>query len=384
MTETLLKEPEIVKTNSVGRLVSIDFLRGITIASMILVNSPGSWDYVYPSLLHAQWNGCTYADLVFPFFLFLVGVSIHLSLSKAKNSEKGRKDLLMKIFKRGLILFALGLFLNGFPYFELHDIRIPGVLQRISLVFTFSAILYVLVPIRSLVFITSAFLLGYWAIMTLLPVPGIGPANLGPETNIGAWLDRLLLDGHLWKLSKTWDPEGILGTIPAIASGLIGILTGTVLTSSIAKLSKVYRFLIIGFTCIIAGLIWDLYFPINKALWTSSYVLLTSGIAAIALGISYFIIDVKEYKGFTSPFIAFGSNAIVAYMLAELGQNLLYTITVNTEGGNVISLKNYLFNGMFQNSQNLDTASLIFAVAYVLLIFIPLYIMNRKKIFVKV
>ncbi|HEY8401376.1 MAG TPA: DUF5009 domain-containing protein, partial [Cytophagaceae bacterium] len=154
MAETLLKAPESIKSNSVGRLVSIDFLRGITIASMILVNSPGSWEHVYPALLHAPWNGCTYADLVFPFFLFLVGVSIHLSLSKAKLNEKSKKGVIAKIFKRGLILFALGLFLNGFPFFDLSEIRIPGVLQRISLVFTFSAILYLLVPLRILMYIT--------------------------------------------------------------------------------------------------------------------------------------------------------------------------------------------------------------------------------------
>ncbi|HEY8402046.1 MAG TPA: DUF5009 domain-containing protein, partial [Cytophagaceae bacterium] len=233
-------------------------------------------------------------------------------------------------------------------------------------------------------YITITLLVGYWGIMTLIPVPGIGPANLEPETNIGAWLDRLLLDGHLWKISKSWDPEGILGTVPAIASGLIGVLVGSVVTSPIDKVNKVYRFLIIGFSCIILGLVWDLYFPINKALWTSSYVLLTSGIAAVALALCYFIIDVKEYKTFTLPFIVFGSNAIVAYMLAELGQNLLYTISVSSASGNAISLQGFLFEGLFHNWQNLQAGSLLYAIAYVLLIFIPVYLLYRKKIFVKV
>jgi Uncharacterized conserved protein len=207
------------------RLLSLDVFRGITVAAMIMVNNPGSWGSVYAPLLHAPWNGCTPTDLIFPFFLFIVGVSIHFAY-QTKVNEGLHQKVVMKILKRTAIIFLLGLFLALFPKFNFATVRIPGVLQRISIVFLFCSLIYFKAGWIAQIRIAAFLLVVYFLMMTLIPVPGVGPASLEPETNLGAWLDRLILDGHLWVQSKTWDPEGILSTVPAIATGILGMLTG--------------------------------------------------------------------------------------------------------------------------------------------------------------
>jgi predicted acyltransferase len=365
------------------RLISIDFLRGLTVAGMILVNNPGSWEYIYPPFRHAQWNGCTPADFVFPFFIFIVGLSVNFSLSPLKNSGANQSKVLVKIFKRSLILFLLGIFISAFPYFQWEELRIPGVLQRIAIVFLFSALLFLKTSRQFQIAATAVILVSYWIIMSFIPVPGVGAANLEAATNMGAWLDRLLLDGHLWQYSKTWDPEGILSTLPAIASGMLGVLTADWLKKDMEPGVKTTWLFISGIALIIGGLIWDIVFPINKALWTSSFVLYTAGLAMHALAISYWFIDVVKVKRFIQPFIFFGSNAITIYVGSELFSKIFYIVSVG-DGTSELSLKGWLYNLFNVGWLGSHNASLLLAITWVILFLIPAWIMYRKKIFIKV
>ena len=214
------------------RLLSLDFFRGITVAAMILVNNPGDWGHIYAPLEHAEWNGCTPTDLIFPFFLFIVGVSIVYALDNKLSDFKNHNSLILSILKRAAILFGLGLLMSLQPYFDFANFRIPGVLQRIAIVYFVCALLFLKIKPNILFKIFIIILISYWLMMVLIPVPGFGVANLGKETNLGAWLDRFVLtEKHLWINGKTWDPEGILSTLPAIASGLFGVLMGVILKS---------------------------------------------------------------------------------------------------------------------------------------------------------
>src|SRR5690606_10623690 len=298
------------------RLLSLDVFRGATVAAMILVNNPGDWGNVYSPLLHAEWHGCTPTDLVFPFFLFIVGVSIAYALSSRKNDPAARGGLVQKILTRTLILFALGLFLNLFPVFDFSTVRIPGVLQRIAIVYMLASFLFLKLSPKGIAWLGAGILAGYYLLMSLVPVPGIGPANLEPETNLAAWVDRgVFTTNHLWSSSKTWDPEGLLSTIPALATALGGILAGVWLKKKDDAANKIAWMFTFGLTGILAGMLWNLFFPINKALWTSSYVLYTAGWASSVLALLYWLIDVKGYRKFTRPFVVYGINAITVFFV---------------------------------------------------------------------
>jgi predicted acyltransferase len=369
--------------NKSERLISLDVFRGITVAGMILVNNPGSWDTVYSPLLHAKWDGCTPTDLIFPFFLFIVGVSIHLAMHKQIEKGIPTQKLLWKAFKRSLIIFGLGLFLAGFPYFNLTTIRIPGVLQRIGLVFFFAVLIYLHTDWKNQMYLMIFFLLLYWFLMTVIPVPGIGVASLAPETNLGAWLDRLLLDGHLWRQSKTWDPEGVLGTLPAISTALLGALSGRYLTSQSEPATKVAWLFVYASALSVLGMWWHLIFPINKSLWSSSYVLYTGGLAMMGLALSYWVIDIQGYKGWTKPFLAYGINAISAYFLAGIVIKGLLIIKVNLNDKSV-SLYSYLYQILYKSWLPPHTASLLMAISWVLIFLIPIWWMYKKNIIIKV
>lgn len=366
------------------RYISVDFLRGFTVAGMILVNNPGSWDFVYSPLLHAPWNGCTFADLIFPFFLFIMGISVNFALQNKKNSfGKDRQKIIIKLIKRSAVLFLIGLFLNAFPYFELSSLRIPGVLQRIAIVFLACSVIYLYFGVRAQVTIFSVLLIGYYLLLTFVPVPDFGAANLEPATNLAAWVDRLLLDGHLWKFSKTWDPEGVLSTFPSIATGLSGVLAGSWLLSDRKPKDKIIYMFISGFTLMVAGAIWGMFFPINKSLWTSSYVLFTTGVAMNGLALSVWFMDVKKYEKYATPFIAFGSNAIIAYVGSELLSRIFYEVSF-TWAGQQVTFKHWLYllsQSLFESPYN---ASLLLSIGFVLLLLLPLYYMYRNRIIIKV
>jgi predicted acyltransferase len=364
------------------RLHSLDVFRGITVAAMILVNNPGSWDSVYPPLLHAQWHGCTPTDLIFPFFLFIVGVSIHFAYEPKLKEGLTQKNLL-KILRRTLTIFLLGMMLALVPKFNFATVRIPGVLQRISLVFLFCSLIYFKTNWLSQIRVALILLVGYFVLMTMVPVPGVGEANLEPETNLGAWLDRLLLNGHLWAQSKTWDPEGLLSTVPAIATGILGMLTGQLFSKISEPTEKVTWLFFIGAILIVTGLAWGLVFPINKALWTSSYVLYTAGIAMQFLAACYWLIDVQGIKKWSTPFIYYGTNAIFVFVASGLLAKLLLRTKLG-EGDNEISLWSFIYQNLYASWLSPKNASLGFALTLILFFLAILWQMYKRKIFVKV
>ena len=375
-----------------NRLLSLDFFRGVTVAAMILVNNPGSWGHIYAPLEHAEWNGCTPTDLIFPFFLFIVGVSIAFAMGSSKEKPELHNKALLKAFKRMLVLFGLGLFLSLYPKIftepleALKYVRIPGVLQRIAVVFFISAVIFLKFSKANIFRIFLGLLLFYWILMVLVPVPGVGYANLEKETNLGAWLDRLLLtEPHLWKSSKTWDPEGILSTIPAISTGLFGVLIGTWLRrKDKTAADKVAWMFSIGVIAIIVGLIWDLNFPINKALWTSSYVLYTGGLASVALAFCYWIIDVQGYNRFTKPAVVYGMNAITVFFVSGLLPRTLNLIHVRLPDGTETGVSTYFYKMVFVPYFSPLNASLAWAIMWILFWLVILWIMYNRKIFIKV
>ena len=367
------------------RLLSLDVFRGITVAAMILVNNPGDWGNIYAPLKHAEWNGCTPTDLIFPFFLFIVGVSIVFALDSIKSDINNHPKLIKSVLTRSLKLFSLGLILSLFPYFDFSTVRIPGVLQRIAVVYLVASLLFIKLKPKSIIQIFALILIGYWLIMSLVPVPGIGDANLGKDTNLGAWLDRALLtEAHLWKSAKTWDPEGLFSTIPAIATGLFGVLIGAILKSKQrTEENKVVWLFFFGFLGFLLGLIVDLFFPINKSLWTSSYVLYTGGLASMGLAFCYWLIDVRQITWFTKPFVIYGINAITVFFASGIIARSLSLIKT-TLNGEEISLKGYLYEQFFTPYLSPINASLAGAITFVLIWLLILWLMYRKNIIIKV
>jgi predicted acyltransferase len=366
------------------RLLSLDVFRGITIAGMILVNNPGSWSTIYPPLKHAAWNGCTPTDLIFPFFLFIVGVAITYSLTKRKERGDDKQKLIINIVRRGVVLFLLGLFMAAFPFFKFETLRIPGVLQRIGVVYIAASVIFLYADKKTIIYILSGLLIFYWAVMSFIPVPGVGYPNLEPTTNFAAWLDNLLLGGHLWSSTKVWDPEGILSTIPAIGSTLLGIITGFWLRSNNDQINKTLKLFIWGNALMLAGYVWDGWFPLNKSLWTSSYVLYTGGLAMIFLAFCYWIIDVKGIKWWIKPFQVYGMNAITVFFLSGLMAKGLYLIKITNAAGEQVSLKTYLYTNLFLTWLPQINASLLWALTYIAIWLGLMWILYAKKIFIKV
>ena len=365
-----------------GRLLSLDVFRGITIAGMILVNNPGSWDYVYPALRHAEWNGWTPTDLIFPFFLFIVGVAITYSFANRLAKGISRKKLFLQVIRRTLILFALGLFLNGFPYYNLATIRIMGVLQRIALAYFFSSVIYLAFKTRAQVVITVLLLLVYWALMKLVPVPGYGVGILAKEGNLAQYIDNLILKGHMW--TPTWDPEGFLSTIPAIATTLLGVFTGQFLRSDREPLQKTSTLFLLGNVGLVLGVIWDIWFPINKNLWTSSYVIFTGGMALLFLVTCYYLIDVKKSTWWTKPFVIYGTNAITVYVLSGILARILILVRIPQPDGTNVLLKTFIYQNYFASWAGPMNGSLFFALAYIILWLGIMTIFYKKGIFIKI
>lgn len=369
-----------------ARLVSLDIFRGATIAAMILVNDNGS-DAAYWPLKHAQWSGWTPADLVFPFFLFIVGVSLVLSFRSRLKRGDSKGSLVLHTLKRSAILFALGLFISSYPHFHLATFRIPGVLQRIAVVYFIAALLTLYVNTYGRIVIAACLLAGYWLLMRFVPVPGYGVPGvdvplLHPDWNLTAYIDRKLMYGHLYE--GTRDPEGLLSTLPSIVTGLFGVFTGEWLKSNRSQIQKARGMLLFGVLGVAAGKVWNLWFPINKKLWTSSYVLFVGGLALILLALCYWLVDIHKKRGvWTKPFLIFGTNAIAAYFISEVLAGTLYNI--HTQLGNrTISLQEYIFRQFFLWISPAAMASLVYSLTFVLVCFLPIWWMYRKKIFLKV
>ena len=374
-------------SSSPGRLLSLDVFRGLTIAGMVLVNNAGNWNAVYPPLLHASWHGWTPTDLIFPFFVFIVGVAIPLAFEKRKavaNAGSSQRDLHLKIFRRTAVIFGLGLLLNAFPFTmeKLAHLRIPGVLQRIALCYFFAALIYLKAKVRTQVMITATLLILYWLAMKLIPAPGFAAGDLTMEGSLASWVDRLLLAGHTYR--PFYDPEGLLSTVPAVATALFGVLAGQWLMQKREPLDKIAGLFAAGALCVIAGYMWNWGFPINKALWTSSYVMFTGGLALQLLALCYWAIDLKGWQRWAKPFVVFGVNALALYVLSGLMMKILLLIPMPKLDGTAGSMKDFLYERIFGSWMSPINASLAFALSYVFLWWLLMYLLYRRRIFIKV
>lgn len=419
------------------RLISLDVFRGFTIILMTVVNNPGSWASIYPPLEHAKWHGCTPTDLVFPFFIFILGTAIPFAMPN-KFFDAG---VFNKIIVRSLRIFCLGLFLNYFGKIELfelqgiplllsklaitfavayalmgnfnsktktylafsvfgillilafsgieayREVRIPGVLQRIGIVYFFTALLYLKTTQRTQLIIAGIILITYWFLMAFIPVPGFGEANFEKGTNLAAWLDNLLLNGHLWSFSKTWDPEGILSTLPAIASGIIGMYIGQQLNRDLPKVLKVKKIFLIGILLVFLAQFWNLFFPINKSLWTSSYVLYTAGLAILCLALLYYLIDIKNHTNWTKLFLIWGVNPMIVFFFSGIIPRIFSMIQFQNPKTPTeqINLLEYLYSfEVLPFFTNPMTASLAFALIYVVFWTMLLWYFYKSKLIFKV
>ena len=374
------------KTTESERLVSLDVFRGATIAGMFIVNTPGTWEHAYPPLLHAEWNGWTYTDTIFPFFLFIVGVSMAFSFSRRAAEAGDRRLLFLHTLRRAAIIFFLGLGLNTLSFFLFHrtQVRIPGVLQRIGVCYLFAAAISLLFGSRGLLPAAAILLAVYWALMTFVPVPGYGTGRLDVEGNLAAYVDRAVLGSHTWKHDPGWDPEGPLSTLPATATTLLGIAAGELLRSRLTWPQKLAGLMAGGAVGLSLGHIWGLWFPINKNLWTSSYSLFMAGLAAVCLALCIWIVDVKGWKAWSKPFVWLGRNAIALFVLSTLATLLLLWIKLEGADGKKRSLYGTIYRTVFDHFADPRMGSLLFALTYCAALTGVAAFLYRKKIFIKV
>ena len=389
------------------RLVSLDVFRGITIASMLLVNNPGTWGAIYPPLEHAPWNGWTPTDLIFPFFVFIVGVTTHLSITARR--ERGDTDamLVKQIIKRGAIIFLLGFLMSWFPFyqwgtvegiqhptileriiFRVDHVRILGVLQRIGLVYIAAGLLSLKTTLKQQVVIVAALLYGYWFAMTLIPIPGksLGALMLdNPSETLAAHLDRAILGlNHIWSGSVTYDPEGPFSTIPAIGTAMLGIFAGKWIGRPRPLIERIAGLFAIGCIGMVVGMMWNWAFPINKNLWTSSYVIFTAGMACVTLATIMWIVDWLNIKGWTKPFVIYGMNPIVAFVGSGVLARCIYTLWKVNYEGKPTPMETVIYKTVFEPWFEPKNASLAMAIVTVLFWFGILAWMYRRKIFLKV
>jgi predicted acyltransferase len=360
------------------RLLSLDVFRGLTIASMMLVNNAGDWEHVYAPLEHAEWNGWTFTDTVFPFFLWIVGVAMTLSFAKRVDRGEGRHRLALHVLKRAAIIFGIGLLLNGFPYYNLAHIRIPGVLQRIAVCYLIAGLIFLYAKVRGQLWWLAGCLGGYWLLMSLVPVPGAGPGRLDPENNLSAYLDRVLLSNHLYGRTQTWDPEGTLSTLPAIATVLFGVLTGHVLRSRKTPQEKTAWMFVGGNLLMFGGMFLSNWMPINKKLWTTPYSMFMAGLALVTFATCYWFVDVQGWKKWSRPFAIYGMNAIAVYILAGAVARLTGIIKIGSS-----SLQQVVYHSVFAPLAGPYTASMLYGVAFSFMMFLVAWFMYRHNWFLK-
>jgi len=370
--------------------MSLDIFRGLMVAGMILVDNPGSDEKTYWAIKHAEWNGWTTADFIFPAFLFLVGVSIVFSFAARLRRGESRRRILLHAFKRSLILVAVGLFVNASPVIgvDLHAWRLEGVTQRIAVCYFVAAILVLWTDFRGQLIAIAVCLVGYWALLRFAPVPGLGVPGrdipfMDPDKNIAAWFDRKLFMGHLF--DGTRDPEGIISTIPAIATTLIGVLTGYWLRANRTRGTIAVRMLLFGILGLVAGEVWNVWFPINKYIWTSSFVLFTGGFSLVFLALLYWILEIKRWRGaWTMPILVFGINAIAGFVADSLVYGPGYSFTVKAADGTAVAWHDAAQARLMSLGANAANASLIYSLGALLFCWVLLWLLWRKKIFLKV
>jgi len=400
--------------NTRERLLSLDVFRGLTVAGMLLVNDPGTWSAIYPPLEHAPWHGWTPTDLIFPFFLFIVGITTQLSLDGRRARGDDEDAIRRQILRRGALIFLFGFLINGFPFFtwgavdgvanptflerigdRLLHWRIFGVLQRIGVAYIVSALIASRARVRTQVIVTAVMLFVYWIIMTVPTVPGTGmPGALllnRPETTMAAYWDRVLLDwrrfglgNHLWVNGVTWDPEGPLSTMGAICTALLGNLAGRWIAEPRALVEKLAGLFAAGALGMMVGLMWHWSFPINKNLWTGSYVVFTGGLACVSLATIMWLVDVHRWRWWTKPFVIYGTNPMVAFVGSAVMARLIYSIFKVQYHGVRMSLEEGIYRTLFASWLTPVNASLAFAITFVLFWFGVLTVLYRRNIILKV
>ncbi|MDQ8154587.1 MAG: DUF5009 domain-containing protein [Gemmatimonadota bacterium] len=374
------------------RLVSLDVFRGLTVAGMLLVNNPGSWGAIYPPLAHASWHGWTPTDLIFPFFLFIVGITTHLSLAVRRRRGDSDAVLRRQVIRRGVLIVLIGWGLAAFPFYPIErftELRIPGVLPRIGVAYLCAGLLTLNASVKQVVGMLAVLLYGYWFAMTLLPVPGgceLGALCLNdPSRTLAAWVDRALLDGHLWKAAKTWDPEGPLSTLPAIGTAMLGVLCGRWIALTDRPLAdRLNAMFAVGALMMVAGLMWNWSFPINKGLWTSSYVLFSAGMAAAAIATITWIIDVQRVTWWTRPLVIYGVNPIVAFVGSGMMARIIYSLWKIDVDGTPVAVQSVVYKAAFASWLEPRNASFAFALCFVLCWYAVLAALYRRNLILKV
>ena len=379
--------------NSQQRLISLDAFRGATIAGMILVNNPGTWSAIYPQLRHAAWHGWTFTDFIFPFFLWIVGVSMTLSFARRVEEGADKKKLLLHVVRRAAIIFGLGLFLNGFPFglmlghdFSWAHIRIPGVLQRIAVCYLLASTIFLYTGLRGQIAWIVGLLASYWLLIAFVPVPGYGAGIVEPAGSLAWFIDSNLLAGHTWRGAPVlgFDPEGLFSTIPAIGTALMGVLTGHLLRSKLSGEEKTAWMFVAGNFLLLAGAILDMWLPINKGLWTSSYVIFMAGWANVCLAMFYWLIDVKGYRKWATPFVIYGMNAITVFVLSGLIAKTMGLIRWTAADGQKYSLWSYIYQTVYVPLASPMNSSLMFAITFISAMFLVVWFMWKKRWFLKV
>jgi predicted acyltransferase len=383
-----MAEPTVT-SEAPPRLLSVDVFRGLTMVAMILVNNPGDPSTTFWPLQHARWHGWTPTDLVFPFFLFIVGVAIVLALKRRVDAGVPLRPLHLKILRRSLILFGLGLFLSGFPFglfgarsfAELLAVwRIPGVLQRIAVCYLVVSLLVLHCRVRTLKLLTVVLLVGYWALMTLLPVPGQGAPDIDePGGHLSAWLDRAVFGDHVWDQARVYDPEGLLSTLPALATTLFGVFAGLLLAARIEPLERVARLFVTGAVLAAAGFVWGWVLPINKPIWTSSYAVFTAGLAFSTLALCYWWVDLRGERTVSRIFVIYGMNAIAVYVGSGA---LARTLSLATIGG--VPVNQVIYGALLASWLPPQLASLAYALAWVGGWFLVLAWMDRRQLHITI
>jgi predicted acyltransferase len=372
-----------------GRLMCVDVFRGLLVAGMILVDNPGSDEQAYSAIRHAQWNGWTPADLIFPSFVFLVGVSMTYSFPARRARGQTRAQILRHAFVRSLILIAIGLLVNASPIvgLDVHTWRFEGITQRIALCYLATAVLVLWSDTRGLMIALFACLVGYWTILRFFPVPGFGVPGrdipfMDPDRNMVAWLDRLLFPGRLY--NGTRDPEGIISTIPATATTIMGVLAGKWLHNDKLPIAKAKWLLVAGSCGLLLGLTWNRWFPINKNLWTSSFVLFSGGFALFILGCLYWLLEIQRWRRWTMPALVFGMNAIAGFVADSFVYGPGYTFQMKGPAGAPVSWHEGLNARLLTLTGNPQIASLLYSLAAVGFCWVLLWLLWRKQVFLKI
>ena len=390
------------------RLLSLDVFRGLTVAGMLLVNNPGSWAAIFPPLEHAEWHGWTPTDLIFPFFLFIVGITTELSLGARRARGASDRELANAIIRRGAVIFLLGFLMSWFPFFQwgnvegiadpsfwqrftyrVDHVRVFGVLQRIGIAYALGGLLTLRTTLKQQIIILAGLLLGYWFVMTMLPVPdsgALGALMLDSKAgNMAAWVDRAVLGTkHTWVGGVVFDPEGPLSTIPAIGTVILGVIAGRWIASPRPLVDRVAALFAAGALAAMLGLIWNWSFPINKTLWTSSYVMFTAGMACLTLATCMWLIDINRVTGWTRPFVVFGVNPIVAFVGSGVMARLIYSMFRVKLDGRSMSVQAAFHHFVFEGWLPPRVASLCFALTFVLFWYAILAVLHRRKIYVRV